>query len=200
MSFFNKGSSSNDDIPQDELDKVRSLLDSDETILEYARQARLRPGGSIVTPNSIFATTRRIVIRNPMMLGLRDSAESIFYSDMTDVRIEKGVFAADLIITMPGLAATGRLKINGILPVPGLFKGNQAVQSGMIAGIPKDKAEKIANIIRTKISEHKTQKNTVTIQSTASIADELAKLDNLRKQGIISDLDFDAAKKKLLGI
>ena len=36
--------------------------------------------------------------------------------------------------------------------------------------------------------------------STNSVADELEKLANLRNQGLITDEDFDAAKKKLLGI
>jgi hypothetical protein len=35
--------------------------------------------------------------------------------------------------------------------------------------------------------------------SPASIADELAKLASLRDSGVLSDAEFDAAKKRLLG-
>ncbi len=36
--------------------------------------------------------------------------------------------------------------------------------------------------------------------SGTSVADELVKLDELRKQGILSDAEFEAGKNKLLGI
>jgi hypothetical protein len=44
------------------------MLNPDEKVLLVARQSRIKPGGSLHTPNIIYATDRRIIIRDPYML------------------------------------------------------------------------------------------------------------------------------------
>jgi hypothetical protein len=53
----------NDDL--NEIKKIQEMLNPNEDVLVVARQSRLRPGGSAVTPNIIYATNRRIIIRDP---------------------------------------------------------------------------------------------------------------------------------------
>ena len=60
----------------DEIKKIEDRLDSDEQVIIVARQSRFKPGGSLVTtPNIIFATSKRLILRNPTMLGLRENIE-----------------------------------------------------------------------------------------------------------------------------
>jgi hypothetical protein len=42
------------------------MLDSDESVLLSTSQSRIKPGAAaVLTPNAIFATNKRIIIRNP---------------------------------------------------------------------------------------------------------------------------------------
>ena len=62
---------------QEEIKRVEQMLEAAETIKTVARQSRIMPGGSLVTPNIIFATNKRLIIRDPTMLGLRAGIELI---------------------------------------------------------------------------------------------------------------------------
>ena len=48
------------------------MLNANEEVFVVARQSRLKPGGSKFTPNIIFATDRRIIIKDPSMSRLRE--------------------------------------------------------------------------------------------------------------------------------
>ena len=58
---------------KDELGEIRKIanrLGKNEKVRFVAKQSRMRPGGSaLATPNIVFATDKRIIIRNPTMLG-----------------------------------------------------------------------------------------------------------------------------------
>jgi hypothetical protein len=70
------------------------MLNANEEVFVVARQSRLKPGGSKLTPNVVFATDRRIIIRDPSMLGLREDSN------------EEGIITA-----IPKDKAEGLLKI-----------------------------------------------------------------------------------------
>jgi len=70
-SSIEKPSSDGDN--SEEINKIIEMLNPDERVLLVARQSRLKPGGSHFTPNIIYATDRRIIIRDPYMLGIKDN-------------------------------------------------------------------------------------------------------------------------------
>jgi hypothetical protein len=41
--------------------------------LLVARQSRIKQGGSHFTPNIIYAANRRIIVRDPYMLGIKEN-------------------------------------------------------------------------------------------------------------------------------
>ena len=57
--------------------KLQIGLDEDEQVIKVIRQTKnpLKPGSSLITPDTIFATTKKIIIRNPSALGLRQNIE-----------------------------------------------------------------------------------------------------------------------------
>ena len=86
-------------------------------------------------------------------------------------------------------------------------------ETGIIESIPKDKAEDLLEIIRSGM--HDGQKSapskkhlhsksiepkdyTLSSNQSISIADELSKLVKLREQGVLSHLEFQKLKQKLL--
>jgi hypothetical protein len=121
------------------------------------------------------------------MLGARQNIESFDYDQITNIKLEKGVFSANLVLTYPGMDRTASM----------LSWGRE--DDGEIDAIPKDKAENILQIVRNAIVKAKkeSQKPTQVVQQT-STADELAKLAKLHKDGILSDKEFDKMKKDLI--
>lgn len=176
----------------DEIKKIAERLDQDETVLAVAKQSRIKPGGSITTPSIIFATDKRLIIRDPSALGLRQSIEDITYSNITSARLQKGVFSSSIMLKAPGLSTMSEKKLNWIA----FAKGSN---EGEIDAIPKDKAEQIVEIIKKGIERAQTAKTAPTIvNQQASVADELAKLAKLKEQGILSDAEFQQMKMELI--
>jgi hypothetical protein len=186
---------------KDELDEIRKIakrLDKDEKVRLVAKQSRMRPGGSVLaTPNIVFATDRRIIIRNPTMLGLRENIEDIPYDKMTSVKLEKGIFSSTILIRAPGLSEMSRVSKNS-----GLIAWGRG-EDGQIDALSKDKGERLFTIIREGIGGAKkataAQSSThIVNQQQITIASELTKLATLKQQGIISEIEFSQMKQDLL--
>ena len=182
-----------DESALNEIEKIAERLDEGEKVLEVAKQSRIKPGAALTSPNTVFATDRRLIIRNPTMLGARENIEDFEYDNLTNIKLEKGLFSSTLVITAPGMGTAARNStMSGLLP----WGRNE---DGSIDGIPKDKAENILKIVRNAIVKAKkeSQKPVQVVQQT-STADELAKLAKLKEQGILSDEEFDKMKKDLI--
>lgn len=193
----------------EEIKKISNMLNANEEVFVVARQSRLKPGGSKFTPNIVYATDRRIIMRDPSMLGLREEVVDIPYDLISSVRLDKGVFSSSVIFTAPGLRSSGRLGL--IEKMAGAEFG--ANEEAAITAIPKDKAEDLVEVIRNGMDRQRevyqqqqpqqpharvdaaTNGNNAT---TMSIADELAKLAKLKEQGVISEDEFQQMKQDLI--
>ena len=80
-----------------EIKKIRHMLNPNEEVFVVARQSRFKPGGSKFTPNVVFGTDRRIIIKDPRMLGLRENVVDIPYDMISSIRLDKGVFSSNVI-------------------------------------------------------------------------------------------------------
>jgi hypothetical protein len=189
----------NDDLQ--EIKKICEMLNPYEEVLVVARQSRVRPGGSAVTPNIIYATNKRIIIRDPYMMGIKENIIDIPYEVITSVKLDKGLLSSTIRFEAPALVGSKRLgMIDGIV-------GGENDHEGTIEAIPKRKAEDVIQVIRsgmhrtgynqdeTQIASHH-QSSDINYQS--SIADELTKLGKLKEQGIITEKEFAKLKKDLL--
>ena len=175
-----------------EVYKIKDRLDSDEQVHVVAKQSRLIPGASIITTlNTIFATDKRLIIRNPAVLGLRENFEDYSYDKITNIKLEKGMMPSTLVITAPGIGTASRQGRDiGLIPCG---RG----EDGMINAIPKDKAEQILKLVRFKMEEIRKAKNQPTqIMQSVSIADEIAKLAKLKADDIITEEEFDKIKEE----
>ena len=154
---------------QEEIDKIASRLDKDEIVEIIAKQSKFKPGGSVITPDTLFVTNKRIIFRNPTMLGARQTIDVINFSQITSVQLGKGVFSSTIKLRTYGYQED-------------------------IEAIPKDKAEKIVEYIRnvlTNVSEARSVEQ-------LSLADELSKLAKLKEQGILSEAEFTQMKQELI--
>jgi hypothetical protein len=190
----------------EEIKKIAEMLNPNEEVFVVARQSRLKPGGSTFTPNLVFGTDRRIILKDPTMLGLRENVVDIPYDMISSVRLDKGVFSSNVIFKAPGLIRSGRRgALDKMMDGYG-DKSGLADEEGIIAAIPKNKAEDLVEIIRNGIDREREvyrhpqveQSSQSQQQSSVSIADELMKLANLKEKGIISDEEFQQMKQDLI--
>ena len=129
----------------DEIKKIAHMLNPNEEVFVVARQSRLKPGGSKFTPNIIFATDRRIIIKDPSMLGLREQVVDFPYDMISSVKLDKGVFSSNDIFTSAGLRNSGR---RGMIEKLVGTEYNVGEEAAVITAIPKDKAEELPEVIR----------------------------------------------------
>jgi hypothetical protein len=194
----------------EETSKITEMLNSDERVLLVARQSRLKPGGSHFTPNIVYATDRRIIIRDPYMLGIKENVVDIPYDIITSIKLEKGLLSSTIRFKAPGLLSSTRLgMMNSIVD-----GGEDNDQGGIIEAILKDKAEDLVEIIRSgmqsssKSALSKKQKPsselleskeyTVPFNQSISIADELRKFAKLKEEGILTEEEFKQLKEDLI--
>jgi len=118
----------------DEIIKIAERLDEDEQVLMVIRQTKnpLKPGSSLITPDIIFATTKKIIIRNPSAFGLRQNIEIYPYEKIVDIKLEKGMFSSSISINVPG-----------------------SIYDGYIDAIRKDDAENLLKIVYKRMKEKK---------------------------------------------
>jgi hypothetical protein len=163
------------DTETEEISKINHRLDSDEKVEIVAKQSRIHPGGSATSPDIIFITNKRIIIKNPSLLGARENYESITYDKITSIELENGIFSSEIDIYASGYA-------------------------GEIEAIPKDKAEKIVSLVKEKMEQIVANYGEITKskEEKVSIADELSKLVKLREQAVLSNSEFQKLKEKLL--
>ena len=194
----------------EEISKIREMLNPDEKVLLVARQSRIRPGGSLHTPNIIYATDRRIIIRDPYLLGIKENVVDIPYDIVTSVKLEKGLLSSTIRFKAPGLMSSTKLGM-----MDSIIDGEDD-QGGIIEAISKDKAQDLLEIIRSgmqddgggKSAPSKKQKPsselleskeyTVPFNQSISVADELRKLAKLKEEGILTEEEFKQMKQDLI--
>jgi hypothetical protein len=170
-----QASFSSDITDKDEIEEIMKIaprLDHGETVMIVARQSRMKPGGSKVSPDTLFVTDRHLIVRNPSMLGMRENVWVIDYDKITSIDLEKGVFSSTLKIFATGY-------------------------HGDIDAIDKRKAERMVAYVKTKMAEAGKSSFTSSV-SSSSVADELAKLVKLKSEGVISEVEFQTLKTELL--
>ena len=175
---------------QNEIDKIKDRLDDNESVVMSVRQSRVKPGGAAaINPNTIFVTQKRVIIRNPTRLGLGENIEEYFYQQITNIRLEKGMFSASLVFAIPGMTELSKTDRSLSL------WGRSA--EGTIDAIPKDMAEKMYNYIREKISEAKAKKENSSQQQVPQSDDPLKILKTRYAKGEITKEEYDEMKKDL---
>ena len=177
--------------------------------MPFGRQSRLKPGGSKFTPNIVYATDRRIIIRDPYMLGIKENVVDIPYDIVTSVKLEKGLLSSTIRFKSPGLMSSTKLGM-----MDSLIDGEDD-QGGIIEAIPKDRAQDLLEIIRSgmqtssnrKSAPSRNQKPNELLESkehteppnqSISISDEIRKLAKLKEEGLITEEEFKQMKQDLI--
>ena len=157
----------------EQIKKIKHGLDNDEQVEFIARQSKYRPGGSLAAPDTIFVTNKRIVIKDPSLLDVRENIVSVSYDKITSIELERGVFSSKIIIRAPGFA-------------------------NEMEAISKNLAEQIIQYVKNSMDKIKIESQSKSFEVKESIVDELLKLANLKEKGIVSEDEFLEMKQDLL--
>ena len=196
--MFGRSGSGDNNIDVDPKDAkiIQDMLDPDEILLMTARQN----GAFRSSSNVMFATNKRLLVRNPAFFGIQVDVEEYPYDQITSITLSKELIGAGCInFTMPGVSGfsktPGLSEAIKLIPGAGLFGVDDT--TGRINGIPKDKAEKMFNIIRARINDAKEKKSQ---PSTVVQQQQQLPLDLLKTKfvnGEITSEEYEAKKKIL---
>lgn len=164
------------------MSKVDKMLMPGEEVLLTATQSRVFPGGSLVTPNDIYVTNKRVIWRDPYMLGLKKDFRDFAYRDLANVEQRRGVFTTEI----------------ELIP---RFEGEHV----LLPAVKKKIAEQLFSLIRQGISGALETASLglgdqVSVQQyTATDAiSKLERLASLRDSGVISEDEYQEKRAKLL--
>ncbi|MEM3827237.1 MAG: PH domain-containing protein [Candidatus Micrarchaeaceae archaeon] len=121
-------------INEEEAKLVKDILVEGERVELTATQRRVGPGGSITTPTTVVCTDKRVIILNRATLGVRKDYESIYYKQITSVRLENGIINGSVFI-----------RVQGYDRDKGLLKNGK--EEGEIDGLKKEEAKEMADFI-----------------------------------------------------
>ena len=165
-----------------ELNKdIQSMLSKGDQVLLISKQSRFKPGGSKFTPNTIYVTNQRIIFRNPRLLGLKKDYIDVYYRDVNQIKLKKGVFSTEISLlsrfqdepfALPAVDKKDAEQIGGFIR-----KGIEGQLPGQILTEKKD---------APKIIESVPFEDPII---------QLEKIGKLRDDGIITEDEFEIKKE-----
>jgi len=184
--------------------EISSMLDINEKVLLVITQSKVRLVGLSFTSYVIYATDRRIIIRDISLHGLKENTIEIPYSIITDISHKEGFISASI-----------RLRVNRIqgdneLPALDQYEIAGKESEWIIEHIPKSKALLLVKIVRAMIDkweflaeEHQsipdaTEKTAASFSTLDSPADELFKIARLKIEGVINEQEFARLKQNII--
>lgn len=88
------------------LSMVEKLLFADETVEFTARQRRVGPGGSLISPSVVVATNERLlIVRDVLMLHIKQDIDAVAYSNITYTKIAHGLMSSTLVLGVIGYSS-----------------------------------------------------------------------------------------------
>ena len=134
----------------------------------------------------------RVTFGSLLTNNATDGEKTIYYKDCVGVQFKKAGFAIGYLQFETASAMMNSRNSN--------FFGENSFTFDT-SKISNEKMEEIANYVKKRIDEIKSQGDApVTVVQASSPADELKKMKELLDLGIITQEEFDAKKKQLLGL
>jgi len=162
---------------------IKKMLMEGEQILFVAKQSRIKPGGSLTTPNTIYITNRRVIFRNPKLFGLKKDYVDFDYMDISNVRMKKGIFSTEIFLKSRFLSDEVKLPAVDKKDAEQVF---QLIRKGTRGELPGQ-----------IISEEKTAPIVEPARKKSPI-EQLKELKELLDMGAITEAEYEEKKKKIL--
>lgn len=172
---------------------IRKQLLEAETILLRVKQSRIGPGASMLTPVSIYVTNMRVIYRKPVWGGLKSEIIVVNYQDIADIRLKRGIIHTD--ISLKTRFHTDEIRVRGA-DNDLAERANSLVQQGIRQEHRSQSKQQDFDSITSggsSVDTNQTEKAASTIEQI----DSLAKIADLRLNGILTDEEFHKLKSKI---
>jgi len=177
-------------------DIQKQLLEKEQVLLRV-RQSRIGPGGSAVTPISIYITNMRVIYRKPIWVGLKSEIIDVNYQDIADIRLKRGIIHTD--IFLKSRFHTDEIAVRGT-NTHIAEKANAFIQQGIRGEHPGQVIHR--HLQRTPnynyYSDSQEERQLEDIESKMDPVDKLTRLADLKQKGILTNEEFQRLKIKLL--
>ena len=184
--------------------EISSILDVNEKVLLVITQSKVRLVGLPFNSYVIYATDKRIIIRDISLHGLKEDTIGIPYSIITAIDHKEGFISSCI-----------RLKVSRIQGDLKLSTLDQYGTTGnelewIIEHIPKSKATLLDKIVRAMISKSEFLSNehqsgsganehiVAPLSTLDSPVDELFKIARLKSEGVINEQEFVRLKQNII--
>lgn len=131
-----------------EIKKIKKYLDQDERILYVTRQDKEKQVRSATNVDMIFATDKRIVIRNATTLGMKNLIRDMPYDNISSLKLQEGPMSSAIVFNGAGFA-----KVNTISQAS-MQRAWGIEEETTIDSIPKKDAKEFVNILREQIEKN----------------------------------------------
>ncbi len=131
-----------------EIKKIKKYLDQDERILYVTRQDKEKQACSATNVNMIFATDKRIIIRNATALGMKNLIKDMPYDNISSLKLQEGSLSSAIIFNGAGFAEVNTISQASLQRAWGIE------EETTIDSIPKKDAKEFANILRGQIEKN----------------------------------------------
>ena len=177
-------------------DIQKQLLEKEQILLRV-RQSRIGPGGSALTPISIYITNMRVIYRKPIWIGLKSEIIDVNYQDIADIRLKRGIIHTD--IFLKSRFHTDEIAVKGT-NTHIAEKANAFIQQGIRGEHPGQfmhrQPQRTPNY--DYYSDSQEERQLEDIESKMDPVDKLTKLADLKQKGILTNEEFERLKIKLL--
>ncbi len=140
---------------------------------------------------AIVVTNKRVMIIKAGFIGAAGffgaNCKSFYFDQITSVDLRVGVVGGHIQLTVAG---STDIKGSGILDM------GQAENAVTFTYDYKDRMKKVADLIRERIQNNHVPETST--QQVKSIGEQIRELVDLKEQGIITNDEYESAKKKLL--
>ena len=177
-------------------DIQKQLLEKEQILLRV-RQSRIGPGGSALTPISIYITNMRVIYRKPIWVGLKSEIIDVNYQDIADIRLKRGIIHTD--IFLKSRFHTDEIAVKGT-NTHIAEKANAFIQQGIRGEHPGQfmhrQPQRAPNY--NYCSDSQEERQLEDIETKMDPVDKLTKLADLKQKGILTNEEFQRLKIKLL--
>ncbi len=128
--------------------KIKKYLDRDERILYVTKQDKEKQARSTTNVNIIFATDKRIIVRNVTALGMKNLIKDMSYDNIGSLKLQEGPLSSAIIFNGAGFAEVNTISQASLQRAWGIE------EETTIDSIPKKDAKEFVNILREQIEKN----------------------------------------------
>ncbi len=151
---------------------------------------------SLTAKDYIVCTNKQIIITDREAFGLTANVRQIYYEDITSANTEQNSTSSDLTGMLIDTAITAATKTCDLI----ITVAGSKIKIDTLYKLEAERVVAIYHQFRKELKTAAAQPQVIVQQAAADPMEQLKKLKELLDMGVVSQEEFDAKKKELLGL